>query len=111
LAISAFVFVGVHAQAIGFVNGVPIPVPGTPAFKQTIDEIKAMPPNAQLSGDQLAALRENVRVLQESIQANPTKPNVAQNVLNLLQNDPRFANLTPAQRAAFVEQVKGIIGH
>ncbi|HEV2293552.1 MAG TPA: hypothetical protein VGR35_06830 [Tepidisphaeraceae bacterium] len=109
LAISAFVFVGVHARTIGLNSGVAGPFPGSPAFKQTIDEIKALPPGQQLTAAQLEALRQNAAVLRDSIASNPNNPRVVANVLKLIQEDPRFANLSDAQRQAFVAEVIGAI--
>lgn len=109
LAISAFVFLGVHAEAIGLNSGVAIPFPGSPAFKQKIDEIKGLPSGQQLTADQLAALRQNVAVLKDSIAANPNNPRVTASVLKLLQEDPRFANLSDAQRQAFTAEVTKVV--
>jgi len=109
LAISAFVFVGVNARAIGLNIGVTVPFPGSPAFKQTIDEIMALPPGQQLTAAQLDALRQNAAVLRESIASNPNNPRVAANVVKLIQEDKRFANLSDAQRQAFVAEVTNAI--
>ena len=109
LAIAAFVFVGVHAEALSMGGGAPLPLPKTPEFTRAIQEIKAMPANQQLSAEQLMLLRENVRVLKGSVAKNPNNSQNTANVLKLLQEDSRFANLSDAQRQAFVEQIKQTI--
>lgn len=109
LAISAFVFLGVHAQAISVVRGIPVPLGAGPELTNKINEIKALPPNQQLTAEQLAALRSNVNLLKGVVSRNHNTQEIADRVSNIIRTDPRFTNLSPAQRDAFVAEVQNMV--
>jgi hypothetical protein len=109
LAISAFVFVGVHAEAISAFNGAPSVWQAGPELRTKIEQIKALPPNQQLTADELAALRKNVDLLKDVVSRNNNTHQIANRVTSIINTDPRFANLSAAQRKAFVSEVQQMV--
>jgi hypothetical protein len=82
---------------------------GRPGLAGKIDEIKALPPGTQLTEEQMGALRQNVDALRNSVAKQGCTQDIADRVSNIIRNDPRFSNLTPAQREAYVSEIQQMV--
>lgn len=109
LAISAFVFLGVHAEAVSVARGLPVPLGAGPELTNKINEIKKLPVNQQLTADELTALRSNVELLKGVVSRNNNTQEIADRVSNIVRTDPRFSNLSQQQRDAFIAEVQKMV--